>query len=634
MTKLTEHKYSEKSIHNWLKGEFLLGQVNFINEKGGWGRITVYRNDKVLLSPDGQKVDKAWFSLIDSYESIYKDDWVVFEPMDASLEEKLKNENPYLMQARPGSLQVLKNISEIKKLLPETIKKLDSKLKENYIDSIRIFGKKIFIASKFAEKIEEHIKEHLAYKFDLWHKEEESKIRQRESELEAARKNFEDYKTNTLQSLEKEKLEIEQASERVEWVKEQLNELEKSRLSIQKYAKEIDEKRKLWGLEPFLDTEVVVEQKFDKFESEKGLIKLVDKYINSLGYEFSYDQIVNYYTCLKTGAIVILAGLSGTGKSSLVREFANAIGAEFVLVPVKATWSDDTDLLGFYHPERKTYISTVLLDTIVNANANPDKMYFVCLDEMNLSRVEYYLSDLLSVLEQGEYRKLTPYSKSEWRVRKAQLRSLKNEFDNNRISEEEYYQYEKNVSLFRYEIPVPQNIFFSGTVNIDETTHPFSDKVLDRAQIIQYTDVEFRDQIVTKQKVLPTQLSFTKFCEFSRKTNKMPIDHNWFNQLNRILRHGGFHFGYRVKNQIEDYISYAMRSDLFSSKDPNYLLDLQISQKILPKIKGINTQQLQESFFPELRDFCTNKHPISYEIVQTLQEMESINFWQVFRHGK
>ena len=622
---------NNNQVERWLKGGYWLGQVNYLHENG-WGFLTAYEDEKILVAPNNIESTKVWFSWKDMSSSIGNYDWVIFEPEDAPIEEKEKRSNPYHMQARKGSVQLVKEISVFRKSLPDIDSPLFNNLRDNYLDCIFVFGQRIFIASVYANEVKNHLESDYKQLLEQWKSELISKVQQREKELADREHNLEEYTNRVESELEKQRIELEEATKKVGRVKDQLKELEDTRATIRLFEEQVNTSLKKWGFDTISVMEPSAEQRFVNFDSEQSLIEHVEEYIVSKGYFFTHDQIANFYTCLKTDAITILAGLSGTGKSSLIRQFSRAIGAEFILVPVKATWSDDSDLLGFYHPEKKTYISTVFLDAIISANANPERLYFICLDEMNLSRVEYYFSDFLSILEQGENRKLTPYSKTEWDIRNAQLNRAKSDFDNKKISQAEYGEIEKNVRCFKYEIEVPHNIFICGTVNVDETTHPFSDKVLDRAQIIQYGNVEFAGYKKSTENVLPVFVNHSRFREFSRKTSEIPINDNWFNELNSILRIGGYHFGFRVKKQIEDYCSYGLRSGLFTFKSPDDVVDLQIIQKILPKIRGINSQKLQEAFFPEFRKFCGDRYPNSNEIIDVLKNMDSINFWQVFRH--
>ena len=110
-----------------------------------------------------------------------------------------------------------------------------------------------------------------------------------------------------------------------------------------------------------------------------------------------------FYLCLKTKPFVILSGISGTGKSKMVKLFAEALGANsknnrFKMIPVKPEWSDSTDLLGYRNIEGN-FILGIITSIAYSAIKNPKFPYFICLDEMNLARVEYYFSDILSLME-------------------------------------------------------------------------------------------------------------------------------------------------------------------------------------------------------------------------------------------
>jgi len=134
----------------------------------------------------------------------------------------------------------------------------------------------------------------------------------------------------------------------------------------------------------------------------KDEIERICLYIRSKGYTYLDDLIKNFYLALKSKPFVILAGTSGTGKSKLVRLFAEAIGAtpeneRFKLISVRPDWSDSTDLLG-YRDLNGEFHAGVLTNIIIKALDNPNYPYIVCLDEMNLARVEYYLSDILSIM--------------------------------------------------------------------------------------------------------------------------------------------------------------------------------------------------------------------------------------------
>lgn len=171
---------------------------------------------------------------------------------------------------------------------------------------------------------------------------------------------------------------------------------------------------------------------------------------------------------------MILSGISGTGKSKLVRLFAEAIGAEFTLIPVRPDWSDATELLGYKDLNQKSYLGK-LTQVIQNASENRDKPYIVCLDEMNLARVEYYFSDFLSLIESRRR-------------------------EGGKIITDSFTQ-DLDVTYKS----LPDNLYIVGTVNMDETTFQFSRKVLDRANTIELSDIDllydFEEEIL--EEVMP-----------------------------------------------------------------------------------------------------------------------------------
>jgi len=140
--------------------------------------------------------------------------------------------------------------------------------------------------------------------------------------------------------------------------------------------------------------------------SHKEMIKYINKYILAQGFKYEEREIINFYLCLKSKPFVLLAGISGTGKSKLAQLFAEALGAtsendRYNIIPVRPDWSD---LLGYRNIEGD-FQPGPLTTIIKRAIDNPTLPHFVCLDEMNLARVEYYFSDILSIMETRKLRK-------------------------------------------------------------------------------------------------------------------------------------------------------------------------------------------------------------------------------------
>jgi len=203
----------------------------------------------------------------------------------------------------------------------------------------------------------------------------------------------------------------------------------------------------------------------------KDELDYIKSYIKNQGFSYNDKLIENFYLSLKSKPFLILAGISGTGKSKLARLFAEAIGCNtkngrFMLVPVRPDWSDSTELLGYKDMHNKFHPG-VLTNFIKRAINDINRPYFFVLDEMNLARVEYYFSDILSIIESRK--------KDGDRIVTDPL--LNKEL----LDEDSFHEYGN--------LYIPENLYFIGTVNMDETTFPFSKKVLDRANVIEFSDV-------------------------------------------------------------------------------------------------------------------------------------------------
>ena len=196
-----------------------------------------------------------------------------------------------------------------------------------------------------------------------------------------------------------------------------------------------------------------------------------------------YDRsvIARFLDSLHTEQLTILWGEPGSGKTSLPQAVAEAIGAECRPVAVQPSWSDNHDLLGYYNALEDRYISTPFLESLVEANQHPDKLYLVILDEMNLAHVEYYFSEVLSAMTRDD-RTLTLYGQTQ-NVNLMRLLEL----DKQGITEENCKE-AKDIcmkQLYPGKFRIPDNVRFIGTINMDETTKNLSPKVVDRSYPIR-----------------------------------------------------------------------------------------------------------------------------------------------------
>lgn len=304
------------------------------------------------------------------------------------------------------------------------------------------------------------------------------------------------------------------------------------------------------------------------------IVYKIHEYIKNRGYVYSKDLIKNYYLSLKSKPFVILAGISGTGKSKLVKLFADAIGSSFKMVPVRPDWSDSTDLFGHLNLEG-IFIEGPITSFIAEANSNLNKPYILCLDEMNLARVEYYFSDFLSVIETRNFD-----NEKHIVTDKLLSDSIFGTDDNSR---------NKYKDLF-----LSENIYIVGTVNMDETTFPFSKKVLDRANTIEFSDVNMElgleknkgndhipplsvDNSFMKSEYLSIQICF----EAQEKAVSEVVE--ILTKVNEHLKKINAQVAYRVRDEISYYVTYSQKYDLLKLSDA---IDNALLQKVLPRIQG------------------------------------------------
>lgn len=299
------------------------------------------------------------------------------------------------------------------------------------------------------------------------------------------------------------------------------------------------------------------------------------------GLFYSKKDFINFHTAVKSNSLVILSGLSGTGKSRLVQCYAKALGIyenDFHMIPVRPNWNDDSDLIGFVDSMHMVYrpsdcgFTNVLLEA--SREENKDKLYLICFDEMNLARVEYYFSQFLSILEMPE-----------------EVRSL-------RLYTSEYESRLYNADKYKSMIKIRDNIRFVGTVNIDESTFHFSDKVLDRANVIQldiipYTEWHTQEEKNEERKEL--SMTYGKYKEYIRPLNdniltEREMEFIWkvHELLNTCSKNLGV--GPRILKQIGRYLVNLPLIDNSDNISRQEGFDIQFVQRIITKIRGQKEQ--------------------------------------------
>lgn len=355
------------------------------------------------------------------------------------------------------------------------------------------------------------------------------------------------------------------------------------------------------------DNEAEAEE--EKILNTIDTLELLSSSFTAKGLHFTKQQIATFYTALQTKGFVILSGISGTGKTKLAQHFASllpqpieadfsdtaelkskssmvSLNKNWLFMSVRPDWRDSKSLLGYYNPLIGNYEWTPFLRFLLRAvdsyQSSDGLAWFVILDEMNLAQVEYYFADILSVIESGR--------EKGWS--REPLRFI--------------YPEDAKGSLPPAEIYLPPNLYFVGTVNVDETTHAFSPKVLDRAFTIELTEADFSNYFPntdgkevkldenSQQQILDSFTFNGQFANISKQrignylTSKPQI-RLWLQTLNKSLKEYNMHFGYRVFDEIVAFLSSAESNELFEDeglKGFDSAFDLAILMKVLPKFHG------------------------------------------------
>lgn len=298
---------------------------------------------------------------------------------------------------------------------------------------------------------------------------------------------------------------------------------------------------------------------------------------------YNQEDLYNLHVSIKTSPLTIISGMSGTGKTRMAELYAKTLSLktddQYIIIPISPSYTEPGDVLGYLNTMSGIYTpaETGLVDLLKRAEKNPNQIYMVIFDEMNLSQVEHWFSPFISLLElEDENRKLKL-------------------FNPNSVCQNDYES----------EIKIGKNVVFVGTVNIDETTKEFSDRLLDRANVIvpdKLTFTDIKDKLQNNNLIQNNnynnsyQLSnFNKW----RKEPKNPIDtlsrkellilDQLHQEMNRVDTQKGVSF--RIVKNIASYIENIpcdSEGNCIISREKAF--DIQIKQRVLTKLKGHHQQ--------------------------------------------
>ena len=356
-----------------------------------------------------------------------------------------------------------------------------------------------------------------------------------------------------------------------------------------------------------------------------------------------------YLSAIRTKPFLLLAGISGTGKSRIVRELAfkscpkylqdkdGTTPGNYCMIEVKPNWHDSTELLGYYSNLSNGYQFKKFVKFLVKAKLNPNVPFFICLDEMNLAPVEHYFAEILSILEtrkhpkkkdsdevdmdviktgtivESQYFKRITWTDKDGALHQKADMSDKDWyeffFDMSTMSEDEKkqiakYQYER--TLQNEGLTLPDNVIIIGTVNMDDTTHQFSRKVIDRAMTIEMNggklsdmyggskDLEYLDETEQEkwqkafvQRYVTADEVLKKHSEVADKIiEEVP---GKLENINKALKGTPFEVSYRVLNELTIMIG-VLLDDPTEEGDIDSIIDKALDRimlmKILPRIEG------------------------------------------------
>ena len=312
------------------------------------------------------------------------------------------------------------------------------------------------------------------------------------------------------------------------------------------------------------------------------------------------DDMKKYIYAIKTKPFVLLAGISGTGKSRIVRQLARACDnldenpwkvqkpKNFEMIQVKPNWHDSSELLGYVSRiDGEKYVVGDFLKFIVRAWENLDTPHFLCLDEMNLAPVEQYFAEYLSVIESRRLSDETGEIETDPIVKKEETIWYQNLVDA-LLLKSDRKDVLKN-QFMEKGITIPQNLIVMGTVNMDETTFSFSRKVLDRAMTIEMNEVKLdggltEEDLKKEQFTISAEDIIPQVVEgkdvYGENKNLCDRVIAYLQKVNEVLEGTPFKIAYRTRNE---FLIYAVNRGV---ENYELAIDEMTSMKILSRIEG------------------------------------------------
>lgn len=572
--------------------------------------------------------------------------WALAELQLSPLKERRKHDNPKECSVRKGSLRRLVDLPtewNITRVGPQNAPKimafareaLDRRLKEHEDNRLKqILHNTNEVNTRLLERQEElsQCADALRRTSDEWGTAKE-KLAKTRKDAAIAKKKIKAERTAFAEEIALQRQDIEQERAAMEEKMDALKELfrEKGERLV---ALELLDREQLEATlpaaqaakeeEPTLGLDQILDRDFTQ------LAALLQARLWQRGMTYALPQLQDFLALLRTSDFIVLAGDSGSGKSSLVKSVADSIGARCTTVAVKPNWTGPEDLLGYYNPIERKYQMTPFLQALLAAGKEPDRLHFILLDEMNLARVEHYFADFLSLLETRDRAPEIPlFTSDEARhvlvenglfltvEGEARLRAglpeggsfeelLTHDEGSRLLHRLGGFENAESVLLHHarlrralsalVEMPqsltYPPNVRIIGAINVDDTTHELSPKVLDRAHVLRFGNPLLLDWVAIAEEInwfdetLLTASLQLHPKDFGPRTDYPPFDPRnsmatWLVQLAQdYLDPLGVEFGLRALRQSLGYLQAAEIAGIREE----VALDNLILHKVLPKI--------------------------------------------------
>ncbi|NEX16766.1 MAG: hypothetical protein C1943_09090 [Halochromatium sp.] len=542
----------------------------------------------------------------------------------ASKAEREKQNNPLLVQANPRLLKLLTSISSEYFFYNEDGISVPETVRQHYIAQCRKEAEAEL--AKLNDELSQGRRRSDALTAEVI--ETQQKIKQEEASLQEAEAHA-IMAQEELQAIKEELAEARKQRDRergrIESQADELRAYVKARIAPLRRLELVTQAQ----LDSLFPGDNVAGQREDNdwplFDGKTTPIDHIQRYLFGKGIGYPLDLLENFHALLGTGDLIILSGLSGSGKTNLVKSYAEATGNEHRIIPVKPNWTSAEDLLGFHNPLQRAYAPTPFLEALFDAQRDPERLYIICLDEMNLARVEYYFADFLSRLEDRKGPSIQLYPDDELGHVKTELLVLLETLGGLNVDENsatlqslladggtmtalaqrlglgDRESFPKLHGRIRRmltgaltvhpTLSIPANVRFVGAINMDDTTHYLSPKVLDRAYVLQFqspldywrqVDGKLGDAEKPRDGIRIPASAFYPRCDYPDYQPTDPLVKKLTSYVSEFLKPLGIELGMRPLRQAllyQDRLREVFKGDSLELLALNHLL----RQKVLPR---------------------------------------------------